>query len=98
MRIDFHSGPQTVADTNHASAQSSNASTRSPANSGEDQAQLSGASSQVAALTSQASQLPEVREERVQALREAVEYGRYRPDAEKIAAAMLGHMILGPAA
>ncbi len=65
---------------------------------GEDQAQLSGAHLQVQALAAQASQLPEVRQERVSALRQAVESGNYSPSPEQVAGALLSHMMAEPAA
>jgi flagellar biosynthesis anti-sigma factor FlgM len=51
----------------------------------------------VEALAAQASQLPEVRQERVQALREAVQSGRYDVNPEQVAGALLAHMTAGPA-
>jgi flagellar biosynthesis anti-sigma factor FlgM len=64
---------------------------------GEDQAQLSGAHLQVAALAAQAAALPEVRQERVQALRQAIQSGQYRSDAQKLAGALISHMSAGAA-
>ncbi len=60
---------------------------------GEDQTDLSGAHAQVQALVAEASQLPEVREERVQALRQAVERGGYSTSPEAVAGALVGHML-----
>jgi negative regulator of flagellin synthesis FlgM len=98
MRIDLNYGPQQIPEQNHTSAQNS-AATASSATSGamgEDQAQLSGAHVQVQALAAQASQLPEVRQERVQALREAIQSGHYHVSPEKVAGALLVHMVAGP--
>ena len=97
MRIDLHHGPQQVAENTRTSTQDTAGSVSLGA-LGEDQAQLSGTHVQVAALVAQASQLPEIREERVQALRQAVQGGQYQPSPEKIAGAMFAHMIAGPAA
>jgi flagellar biosynthesis anti-sigma factor FlgM len=103
MRIDLNHGLQNVTEGNHPTAQSIGAESSSALSSGalgigEDQAQLSGAHVQVAALAAQASQLPEVREERVQALREAVVAGRYSTPPEEVAGALMTHMIAASAA
>ena len=100
MRIDLNHGPQASPETNRSSAQNAvptSASARNPLDV-EDQAQLSGAHAQVQALVAQASQLPEIRQERVQALRAALQGGQYRSTPEKVAGAMFAHMIAGPAA
>lgn len=64
----------------------------------EDQAQLSGGHVQVDALAAQAAQLPEVRQEKVQALRQAVSAGQYDPAPEQVAGAMLDYMFAEVAA
>jgi flagellar biosynthesis anti-sigma factor FlgM len=98
MRIDLQNGPQQAAETslNPKDTTAANSSTATQAQGlgfGEDQAQLSGAHVQVASLAAQALQLPEVREERVASLRQAVAGGHYRPLPEKVAHAVLAHMI-----
>lgn len=99
MRIDFQSGPPAAPENDRTSLPNNPGASRvSGPNSGGDQAQLSGAHVQVTALAAAASQLPEIREERVQALREAVVGGGYHPNPDKIASAMLAHMVSGPAA
>jgi flagellar biosynthesis anti-sigma factor FlgM len=65
---------------------------------GEDQAQLSGTLAQVQGLAAQVSQFPEVREEKVNALRQAVASGSYQPSSSQVAGAMFDHMIEAPAA
>jgi len=100
MRID-HYGPQSLPEpeSRPAASSASNASSSSSgAGSAEDQAQFSGAHVQVAALAAQANQLPEVRQERVQPLRQLVNSGRYALDPEKIAGAIVGHLVSGSAA
>jgi len=99
MRIDLNYGPQQIPDSSRASA-ASTATGAGPAvgsAAGEDQAQLSGAHVQVAALAAQASHLPEIREERVQALRQAIQSGHYQASPEKTARALVAHLISGPA-
>jgi len=101
MRIDLNYGPQQAPAANRNEADTAAAQNNTSAakvTSGEDQAQLSGAHSQVEALAAQASQLPEIREERVQALRQAVESRQYHADPEKVAGAIMNSMTLGPAA
>ena len=99
MRIDFNHGPQ-LPETNRSSTQNAAAAeSRSAARAlGEDQAQLSGTHVQVRALAAAASHLPEVRQERVQALRQAVQSGNYQANPEKVAGALFAHMVAGPAA
>ena len=99
MRIDFHYDPQPVAENQTRSAANAATTAGSPiSGSGEDQAQLSGSHAHVAALAAQVAQLPEVRQEKVQALRQLILGGQYHPGAEKIAGAMVSHMISGSAA
>lgn len=56
--------------------------------SGQDQAQLSADSGTVQQLTAKVSQLPEVRQERVNALRQAVSSGSYQISDEQLANAI----------
>ena len=99
MRIDTSHGPQPSAESERSSPQGSAAGAGVSAGSapggilGEDQAQLSGAHTQVAALAAQASQLPEVRQERVQSLRQAVESGNYYASPDEVAGAIVTHLI-----
>lgn len=99
MRIDSSYATQPTVETNSSpqpsTAAAGSAATRSPV---DDQTQLSGAHAQAASLVTQTLQLPEVRQERVAALRQAVAGGSYRPASESVAHAMLSHMISGVAA
>jgi flagellar biosynthesis anti-sigma factor FlgM len=103
MRIDLNHESQALPETSRSTAQGTAAAAASASTSqalgGEDQAELSGAPAQVQALVAQAAQLPEVREERVQALRQAVERGNYTIDPEAVAGALFSHLLAGqPAA
>ena len=102
MRIDLNHESQPLAESSRSSAQRATAAAASAAATqalgGEDQAELSGAHAQVQALVAQAAQLPEVREERVQALRQAVEHGSYSTSPEAVAGALLTHMLAGRSA
>jgi flagellar biosynthesis anti-sigma factor FlgM len=100
MRIDLNQGPQSPSESNRSSAQNPATSNTASSSSvlGEDQAQLSGAHAQVHVLVAQASQFPEVRQERVQALRQAIQSGQYSASPEKVAGALFGDMISQSAA
>ena len=54
-----------------------------------DAVKVSARAAQIGRLTSQANQLPDVRQERVAELRAQVQAGAYQPSAEKIAQAIL---------
>jgi flagellar biosynthesis anti-sigma factor FlgM len=99
MRIDLNQPPQASTESNRSNAANSASGSSSASNlGGEDQAELSSAHVQVQALVAQAAQLPEVRQERVQALRQAVVSGRYQSSPEQVAGAIFTHMIAGTAA
>jgi flagellar biosynthesis anti-sigma factor FlgM len=65
---------------------------------GEDPAQFSGAQWQVQAFEEQALQLPEIRQEKVDALRPVVLGGNYQIDSKHLAEAMFAHLLVTPAA
>lgn len=98
MRIDPRFGPQQAAENErtNSSPSGSAAANSTRLQIGQDQALLSGAHLQVQALAAEASQLPEVREERVAALRQAIQSGLYDMHPEKIAGALMAHMALAP--
>lgn len=105
MRIDGNSGAQGLPETEKSGNQSaSSVSGELPATGaaggvlGEDQAELSGTYAQVQALTAQALQFPEIRQEKVNALRQVVQEGSYQPSSSQIAGAMFAHMLEAPAA
>lgn len=101
MRIDFNQGAPPATEANQANTQQAATSATQVSHSqvmGQDQAQLSGVHAQVQALAAQAAQLPEVRQEKVTALRQALAAGRYQTDPERVAGAMIAGMIEGPAA
>jgi flagellar biosynthesis anti-sigma factor FlgM len=100
MRIDFNYEPQAAPEVSRPSNQAgaTEANSAVPSALGEDKAQLSRTHAQVEAYAAQAAQLPEVRQERVAALRESVQSGRYHVSHEKVAAAILVHMSGGPTA
>jgi flagellar biosynthesis anti-sigma factor FlgM len=106
MRIDLKPATQSLHESSGGSvANPATAGSSSAGNvpAGADQVELSGVHVQaqalvVQALVDEASQLPEVREARVQVLRQAIQRGRYQSSPEEVAGAVLAHMIAGPAA
>lgn len=101
MTINPNSGAESLPESGRVRNQDParpSASSYSSTSWGEDHAQLSGAHVQVQALAARALQLPEVRHERISALRRPVLGGTYQPDAEQVADALLTHMLVKPAA
>lgn len=111
MRIDSNQGTQAPAESDRTasqraasagatSAETTSADPRASSSGvlGEDQAQLSGAYTQVQVLAAQALQFPEVRQEKVNALRQVVLNGSYRPSSNQVAEAVFTHMLVAPAA
>ena len=98
MRIDLNYGPQSVPESERAQSQGAAASSSNRASLGDDQAQISAAHVQAQALTAQALQLPEIRQQRVEVLRQVVLAGQYHPQPESVAGAMIAHMASGESA
>jgi flagellar biosynthesis anti-sigma factor FlgM len=103
MRIDGNAGAQGVPESSRSSNQTpaggeARAAASGVSASAEDQAQLSGLHVQVQALTAQALQLPEIRQDKVNALRQVVLSGNYQPSAEQTAGALFMHLLVEPAA
>jgi flagellar biosynthesis anti-sigma factor FlgM len=101
VRIDSNQAAQPLPEggpTGNASATNGQARAAASSPLGEDEAQLSGVHAQVQQLVSQASQLPEIRQEKVNALRQVVLGGSYKPAAQQIADAVFAHMLVMPAA
>ena len=101
MRIDSNAGGPQIPESNRSSpSQPAAGSGGAPAAgaASADQAQLSGAHVLAQALAAQASQLPEVRQEKVSALRQALQSGEYHPSPEKTADALFSHLLEARAA
>ena len=98
MRIDPNQGAQPLPESDRTSSQSSASQNRASGGSalGEDQAQLSGA--HVQALAGQVAQFPEIRQEKVNALRQLVVGGSYQRSSKQVAGALFDHMVERPAA
>jgi flagellar biosynthesis anti-sigma factor FlgM len=99
MRIDLNAGAQATAEADPADVQGGAGSSSSVSSTlAEDQAQLSGSHAQVETLAAEVERMPEVRQERVQALRQAVQSGQYDASPEKVAGAVFLHLIVPSAA
>ena len=92
MRIDSYFTPQQTPETGRSRQNNPANTSAGKVDPALDQTQLSGAHAQVQALAAQASQLPDVREAKVQALREAVQGGQYRPNPANIAQGLISEM------
>jgi flagellar biosynthesis anti-sigma factor FlgM len=98
VTIDSNQSGQTVSESKGSAARSQTAS--SPTGGGlsasEDQARLSGTHMLVRVLAAEAAQLravrEDVRQEKVSALRQAVQRGDYRPNPEQVADALFSHL------
>jgi flagellar biosynthesis anti-sigma factor FlgM len=100
MRVDGNQAAQPLPESRTSNASAANAEARSSVSSasGEDQAQISNTHAQVQVLVAQAAQSPDVRQERVNALRQTILEGSYQPSASQVADAVFSHMLLTPAA
>ena len=100
MRIDSNQAQPLPESGRSRNPSAANADTRASASSalGEDSAQLSGTHVQIQALAAQALQFPEIRQEKVDALRQLVLGGSYPPNSKQVAEAVFDHMLVSPAA
>jgi negative regulator of flagellin synthesis FlgM len=67
------------------------AGSKAPSTNVEDKASLSVDSLSVSALEAQAMNAPEIRQDKVEALRQSIQNGEYKVEPEKIARAILEH-------
>ena len=101
MRIDSSQTAQPLPESGRGGNLSpAGAETRATPSSalGEDSAQFSGAGVQIQALVAQTLQFPEIREEKVNALRQLVAGGSYKPSPKQVAEAVFADMQAAPAA
>ena len=95
MRIDYYNLPQIGNQTETGRAGRSRETARPQAaalDSGTDQqdvASLTSDSEKLRNLAAQAAQTPEVRQDKVAALKSAIDAGTYHPDPSQVASAML---------
>jgi negative regulator of flagellin synthesis FlgM len=93
MRIDSNQGAQRLLENSLGANQSPNRASSAGSSVSGDQAELSGVHLQIQALVAQAAQLPEVRQEKVNALRQAVASGNYRPSPEQVSEALFAALV-----
>jgi flagellar biosynthesis anti-sigma factor FlgM len=101
MRIDGNQAVQSLPESGRSdgpSLASGDAHSSASNPLGEDQAEFSGARGQVQALAEQVLQLPEIRQEKVNALRQVVLGGNYQISSKQFADAVFAHMLVTPAA
>lgn len=89
MRIDVNNPAASLLSADWSQSQAAKRVSGGAEKAAEDRTSFSPAGSMVQALTMQALQMPEVRQDRVEALRQAVAGGTYSLDAAGIAAAIV---------
>src|SRR5580698_99832 len=87
MKIDVNSPVVAQLTPDRSTTQVSNGSPAVASSSTEDRTTLHSDSASVEALTSQAMQSPDVRQDKVASLTQAVKSGDYKPDATQTASA-----------
>jgi len=89
MRIDINSPAASLLSANWNQSQAAKKVSGGAENAAEDRATLSPAGNLIQTLTAQALNMPEVRQDRVEALRQSIASGAYPLDATGIAAAIV---------
>lgn len=89
MRIDVNNPAASLLSADWSQSQAAKRVSGGAEKAAEDRTSFSPAGSMVQALTMQALQMPEVRQDRVETLRQAVAGGTYSLDAAGIAAAIV---------
>ncbi len=89
MRIDVNNPAASLLSADWSQSQAAKKVSGGAANAAEDRTSFSPASSMVQTLTAQALNMPEVRQDRVEALRQSINRGTYPLDATGIAAAIV---------
>ena len=94
MRIDlFNSTASQISSEQTAQQAKAQNAGKSGQPAGEDRATLSSDSTSVGSLVTTALNSPSVRQDKVDALRQAVNSGQYQIDPDKIAAAMIDEQV-----
>ena len=91
MRIDLYNPAASQQLNNEPSSKQVNAKhiPLSESDSSGDRTTLTSGSGSVSALASQAMQSPEIRQDKVQSLQQAISSGQYKLDPDKIAGSMI---------
>ena len=91
MRVDLSNSSASQISSQSSSQQvSANNSSTSGLAGGEDRATLTSDSTSVGSLVSTALQFPEVRQDKVESLKQSISSGQYQLDPAKIAASIVG--------
>ncbi len=98
MRINLENRLYESGDSRRAEQPAARTAAKASPSSGEDRAEISADQVRVLSLAKEVNRLPEVRQEKVNALSLAVRQGSYDISAEKTAEAMLAEMETRPAA
>jgi flagellar biosynthesis anti-sigma factor FlgM len=97
MRINLNQTAQPLAESERNHHQCPAASPYASSPLAEDQTQSPCAHTQIQALAARANALPEVRQGKISALRQAISSGSYGPSSEQVAEGLFSHMV-NPAA
>lgn len=89
MKIDLQSAAANLLPANWNTQQVSKSGQTNASNASEDRVTLNSTQATVSTMTAQAMNSPEVRQDKVDALRQAVSNGSYKVDPHKIAGAIL---------
>lgn len=89
MKIDLQSSAVNLLHSDWSGRQVSQSGGTSAPSANEDRVTLASTQANVEALTAQAMNSPQVRQDKVDALRQAVSNGSYKVDPHKIAGAIL---------
>lgn len=93
MKIEINQGTQPVFDSSPCTSAASNDTQQADNGAlGEDQTQLPRGHS-IQALAAQVLQFPEIRQEKVKAVRQMVREGSYNPSPNDVADALFDHML-----
>lgn len=95
MRIDLNFAPQEPLNPDKPGKPGSRSSAEvtGSGTSGADQAHISAGAARVKALEAEVSNMPEVRRDRVESLRRALDAGTYEVKPEQVASAMFSELM-----
>ena len=91
MKIDVNSLSANMLPIDRNPKQVSTGNLTSAQSLTQDRTTLHSDSQSIQSLTSQAMKTPEIRQDKVDAFSQAIKSGEYRPDANKIAGAIIDH-------
>lgn len=89
MRIDLYNSSASQVSSDPSSQQVSASKTATTATSSEDRATLSSDSTSVSSLASTALSSPEIRQDKVDSLKQSISSGQYQIDPDQIAASII---------